>query len=121
WAFGEDSSGSPNVWKAPASAASVRNPVAADKSSIERGQTTYRKECASCHGEGGKGDGADAKSLKTKPANLTDADVTAESDGELYWKISEGRKPMPKFGKRLSENDRWDVVNYVRSLSSGRR
>jgi mono/diheme cytochrome c family protein len=107
-------------WQVPSSAAAVHNPVPADAASQTRGKATFKQECAGCHGTQGKGDGEDAAKLQKKPADLTASDVAAESDGELFWKITTGRSPMPKFSKRLNDNERWDVVNYVRSLQSER-
>ena len=101
-------------WTAPASAAAKRNPVQANAASIGRGQTVYAAECLSCHGSSGKGDGPAAKDLKEDPGNLTK--LGSQSDGALFWKITEGKKPMPGFARKLSDQQRWDVVNYVRTL-----
>ena len=118
WLFGEEESGPRNTWNAPVSAATVKNPIPSRRESITRGKEIYNKECLACHGSSGRGDGEDAASLARKPSDFTDPSVKKETDGELFWKISNGRKPMPKFGKRLAENERWDLVNYIRSLQS---
>ena len=109
-AFAED-------WKAPSRAAKRKNPIAAEGKSIADGKTVYTKECLSCHGQAGKGDGPAAKDLATKPGDLSNPKIRDETDGELFWKITEGKKPMPTFDKLLSENDRWNVVNFVRTLA----
>ena len=71
--------------------------------------------CQSCHGSG-KGDGPAAAALPpTKPADWTSARVASETDGEIFWKISNGRGAMPPW-KHLPENDRWDLVDYIRTL-----
>src|SRR5215471_16093549 len=64
---------------------------------------------------GGKGDGVAAAALSPKPADWTSKKIQAESDGELFWKISHGRGAMPSC-KQLPENDRWALVHYIHSL-----
>ena len=104
-------------WVAPASEAEKKNPVAADKSSLAAGEKIYLKRCASCHGKSGNGDGPDAVDLGIHPAKFSDPALRNESDGALFWKITVGRKPMPDYGRKLSPNDRWNVINYLRTLS----
>jgi mono/diheme cytochrome c family protein len=101
-------------WTAPARAAAKKNPVAADAASIGRGKTVYTAECASCHGNSGKGDGPSAKDLEKSPGDMTK--LGSQSDGALFWKITEGKKPMASFATKLTEQQRWDVVNYLRTL-----
>ena len=101
-------------WKAPARAAAKKNPAAADAASIGRGKTVYTAECASCHGNSGKGDGSAAKDLVKTPGDMTK--LGSQSDGALFWKITEGKKPMASFATKLSEQQRWDVINYMRTL-----
>jgi mono/diheme cytochrome c family protein len=102
-------------WKAPARAVAKKKPVPADATSIGRGKAVYA-ECLSCHGSRGKGDGPAAASLGTSPGDLTK--LGGESDGSLFWKITEGKKPMPGYGQKLSEAQRWDAVNYIRGLAA---
>ncbi len=104
-------------WRAPARAAATTNPVAAEEKSLAVGKGIYLKECASCHGDAGKGDGPDAANLSRRPADFAAPAVRQETDGELFWKISEGRKPMPRFARMLSAEERWNLVNYIRSIS----
>ena len=104
-------------WNAPESAKIRKNPFPPDKSSIIRGRNSYNIECARCHGETGKGNGPAVVRLdKVLPPDLTNDEVQNQSDGELYWKISEGRRPMPYKKKALTDDQRWDVINYLRSL-----
>ncbi len=102
---------------------SPTNPVAADASSIQRGQALFSLNCAICHGTQGKGDGAIAKNLTRKPPDLTSANISALSDGEIFLIITDGVQPgigykggMPPLRENLAIIDRWDIVNYVRSL-----
>jgi mono/diheme cytochrome c family protein len=106
-----------SAWKAPARAAALKNPLPPDDASRAAGKAVYAKQCAGCHGGGGKGDGSDAANLSRPPSDLTASSSRRQSDGELYWKITEGRRPMPRFGKTLTDEQRWHVVNYVRSLA----
>jgi mono/diheme cytochrome c family protein len=105
-------------WTAPPRAARRKNPIAADAASIAAGKTLYAQQCLSCHGDKGKGDGTAAKDLEKKPGDLSSAKVQEQSDGSMFWKITEGRKPMPTFEKLLTEDQRWQVINYVRTLSA---
>ena len=104
-------------WNVPESAKSQKNPFTPDKSSILRGRNSYIIECARCHGETGKGNGPAVIRLgNVIPPDLTKVQVQSQSDGELYWKITEGRRPMPYKKKTLTDDQRWDVINYLRSL-----
>jgi mono/diheme cytochrome c family protein len=104
-------------WSAPPAEAQKKNPVAANESSLAAGQKIYSKTCAMCHGKTGDADGPAVIELNIHPAKLSDPKVATESEGTLFWKITTGKKPMPAYGKRLSETDRWNLVNYVRTLS----
>jgi len=118
-AFSEESSGSKDKWTAPAAEARKKNPVAVSDSSLAAGQKIYLKRCMQCHGKTGNGDGPDAADLGIHPAKLSDPVIRRETDGELFWKITVGKKPMPNYGTRLSPTDRWNVINYLKTL--GRR
>jgi mono/diheme cytochrome c family protein len=104
-------------WTAPAAEARKKNPVAVSESSLAAGQKIYLKRCVACHGKTGNGDGPDAADLGIHPAKLSDPRIRAETDGELFWKITVGKKPMPNYGARLSPTDRWNVINYLRTLT----
>ncbi len=102
---------------------SPANPIPSNADSVKRGQTFFDLNCAVCHGTQGKGDGAIAKKLIRKPPDLTGSNVSALSDGEIFLIITDGVQPgvgykggMPALRENLAVGDRWDVVNYVRSL-----
>lgn len=111
--------------EAPEPYASMTNPFAGDPQAIEAGRELYQVNCATCHGPEGKGDGPAAAALPVQPANLADAEMMAEaSDGFLYWRISQGmmspgmeKSGMPAFGHMLSEEQIWQIISYVRTLS----
>ncbi|MFZ6024016.1 MAG: c-type cytochrome [Bacteroidota bacterium] len=103
-------------WKVPASADAKKNPVTADLTTLAAGKKVYVKECQSCHGKKGKGDGPSAKDLDVPAGDFTKAVTQNQSDGALYWKIAEGRKPMPSFKKKLNETQIWQTVVYMRTL-----
>ena len=103
-------------WKAPASAKAVKNPVE-KAAGLKAGKSLFNTNCAMCHGNTGRGDGPSGASLKPKPENLTGKGVQAQTDGELFWKISEGLGPMPAW-KQWPEKDRWSLVHHIRSLAA---
>src|SRR5262249_53892604 len=102
---------------APAAEAGNKNPVTVNVSSLAAGHKIYLQRCAGCPGKTGKGDGPDAADLGIHPAKLSDAAVQGQTDGALFWKITVGKKPMPNYRTRLSPTDRWNVINYLRTLA----
>jgi mono/diheme cytochrome c family protein len=105
-------------WEAPPRAAKIENPVASDQSSIAAGKTTYQHQCLACHGSMGKGDGRSAIGLEPRPSDLSMPMMWKHSDGALFWKITEGRAPMTSFKTLLTDDQRWQVVNYIRTLAA---
>lgn len=109
-------------WSVPDQAKARKNPVAVTDFSLAAGQAIYADRCSSCHGDNGDGNGRQAHLYSVKPGNFTDANrMDAQTDGELFWKITVGNKPMPKFQKMLTEEQRWEVVNFIRTFSHPRR
>jgi mono/diheme cytochrome c family protein len=70
-----------------------------------------------CHGPSGKGDGPGGAALEKKPADLGARIRSGETDGTLFWKISEGRSPMVSWRGSLSETQRWELVNYIKTFA----
>ncbi|MCK0130355.1 c-type cytochrome [Flavobacteriaceae bacterium F08102] len=103
-------------WTAPEDAKKLVNPIKDKATSIERGVKIFKTRCMICHGAKGVGDGIGGKALNPKPQNLTLKMVQSQTDGELFWKITNGRNDMIKWGPILSEEQRWDLVNFVKSL-----
>lgn len=99
-------------------AAKLKNPIAATPESLAEGKKLFERLCAECHGDEGKGDGMAGEDMTPPPANLTDADWEhGSTDGEIYVVIRDGtRQGMQRFGNKLTAQQLWHLVNYVRSL-----
>jgi hypothetical protein len=105
-------------WIVPPEYKSLRNPLLPSESMLSSARQIYADECAQCHGEQGKGDGPEARTHTPLPADLTDAKRMATvTDGEIFYQITEGRRPMPSFKRRLTQEQRWQLVLLVRSFS----
>lgn len=109
--------GQAGSWKAPTWADTITNPLHAKPAVIAEGKALFNAICYVCHGKTGVGNGINAASLSKKPANLTSNAVQKQSDGALFWKITEGNPPMLSFKQTLSEKRRWKVIHYVRTLA----
>jgi mono/diheme cytochrome c family protein len=106
------------TWAIPPEAKARKNPLTPSDANTTAAKQTYSDQCANCHGDSGKGDGSDAMMYDPTPSDLTDAVKMNEvTDGEIYYQISEGRKPMPSFKKKLTEEQRWQLVILVRSFA----
>jgi mono/diheme cytochrome c family protein len=104
-------------WPVPDNFKSMKNPIASDATSIADGKALWTTHCKSCHGAKGLGDGPKAAQLKTEPGDFSKPAVQSQTDGSLFYKLSEGRDDMPNFKKKLPEADeRWSLVNYLRTL-----
>ena len=114
---------SKNTWELPEDADKTKNPTTATAESIAKGKELYMERtkgnCVFCHGDTGAGNEANLAKLRRKPADLTNKErMTAMTDGEVFWKVSKGIQGiMPAGEKRMTEEERWHVVNYVRTLS----
>ncbi len=98
----------------------AKKPEGAGSDSLSVGKQLYAKHCGSCHGESGHGDGPAAKDLEREPGNLADPQIIKKSDYVLFLQITKGKKPMPSYEKKLTEQERWALVHYVRTLSGNR-
>jgi mono/diheme cytochrome c family protein len=106
----------PKPWVVPANFKSMKNPVATGDASNKAGLALYTKNCASCHGKAGLGDGVKARSLKEFPGDFSKADFQNQTDGDHFYKTKSGRGEMPKYEGKLSDEDIWNIVNYTRTL-----
>jgi mono/diheme cytochrome c family protein len=103
-------------WEVPAEFKTMKNPVAKGDESNKTGQALYLKNCASCHGKTGLGDGVKARMLKDFPGDYSGAYSQNQTDGEHFYKTKAGRGEMPKYEGKLSDDDIWNIVNFIRTL-----
>jgi mono/diheme cytochrome c family protein len=105
-------------WIIPEEFKRLKNPYQASESNLRVARQLYRDQCAQCHGDIGKGDGPESKMHSPAPANLTDAGrMNGVTDGEIFYQITAGRRPMPSFKNRITEEQRWQLTLLVRSFS----
>jgi mono/diheme cytochrome c family protein len=100
--------------------AAVPNPVPQTDQAVAKGREVYKAECATCHGDTGQNDGPGVKKIAAEMKQallLTDPQVHEQSDGSLFWKITEGRGKMPSTENELSEEERWQLVHFVRTFA----
>jgi mono/diheme cytochrome c family protein len=106
------------TWAVPPEAKAMKNPLAPSDENLASAKQVYSDQCANCHGDTGKGDGSDAMMYDPAPSDLTDAAKMGQvTDGDIYYQITHGRKPMPSFRKKLSDQQRWQLVLLVRSFA----
>jgi mono/diheme cytochrome c family protein len=106
----------PKPWVVPANFKTMKNPVAKSDASAKVGMALYAKNCASCHGKAGLGDGVKARTLKDFPGNFSKGEFQNLSDGDMFYKTKTGRGDMPKYEGKLADDDIWNMVNYLRTL-----
>jgi mono/diheme cytochrome c family protein len=105
-------------WVIPEEAARRENPLLPSAQNLETARGLYRENCAECHGDGGKGDGPKGRKLFTGPSDLTNTErIGSLTDGAIFYEISEGRRPMPEFRTRMTEEQRWELVGLIRAMS----
>jgi mono/diheme cytochrome c family protein len=105
-------------WVIPEEAKSRKNPLQPSEAALRSARSLYGENCAQCHGDAGKGDGSEALRYDPKPADFTDAShMNSVTDGALFYQISQGRKPMPAFKRRMTEDQRWQLVLLIRSFA----
>jgi mono/diheme cytochrome c family protein len=105
-------------WSATAAARKLKNPVPATSDALQVGKQNYGEHCRNCHGEKGDGKGPKAAELSVAPGDFTDArTMRRRADGELFWQITRGRLPMPAFEDKLTDVERWQLVDYIRTFA----
>lgn len=104
-------------WEIPAEYKEMKNTFADDATLLRKGKMHYIKHCRICHGNVGEGNGPKAPSLETGMRSLSSEEFQAQSDGVIYYQSFIGRDEMPNYEETFpEEEDRWAVVNYMRSL-----
>jgi len=106
-------------WSATSAARKLKNPVPPTAEAIAAAKQDYVEHCRSCHGEKGDGKGEKAPELSVAPGDFTDArTMSSRTDGELFWQITRGRLPMPAFEDKLTHQQRWQLVDYIRTFAA---
>ena len=103
-------------WEVPAKYEKMTNPEEASKENISIGKSMYSKHCKSCHGKEGFGDGPKADEVEGDIGDFSTEEFQAQSDGALYYKSYIGRDDMPNYEKKMTEEDMWLTVHYMRTL-----
>ncbi len=108
------------TWDVPEEERAVNNPLEVSPEVLAAGEASYKKQCILCHGDSFKSDGSAVAMFPKKPPDLsTKAARERLTDGEIFYKITVGKTPMPAMETKLTVEERWQVVHYVRSLQSG--
>lgn len=108
--------GDPEPWEVPAKFKNMENPEKATDQSVKMGRMLYTKNCASCHGRTGLGDGPKARGLDTHPGDFSGEAFQSQTDGEHFYKTKFGRGEMPKYEGKIADEDIWHMVNFMRTL-----
>jgi len=108
--------GQPKPWPVPDEFKKMNNPVTKGDASNKAGMALYIKNCASCHGKTGLGDGVKARMLKDFPGDLSGTVYQDQTDGEHFYKTKFGRGEMPKYEGKMTDEDIWNMVNYMRTF-----
>ena len=103
-------------WEVPAKYKTMKNAVKVDDASIKAGKDLYNKNCASCHGKTGLGDGPKAKGLDTFPGDFSKGEFQTLADGDMFFKVKFGRDEMPKYDGKIDDEGIWSMVNYMKTL-----
>ncbi len=104
-------------WEVPDEAKAVENPVEATEEAVTAGGALFKKHCTMCHGETGKGDGPATQFIKSAPPDFATTEAKERmTDGEMFYKITTGKMPMPPMTRKMNETERWQVVLFVRTL-----
>ncbi len=106
-------------WKVEDAKSKMSNPIQADDASLKEGKALFKTNCITCHGDPGKNNGLP---LVPKPSDMANAAfLSANSDGAVFTKMTDGRITMPSFKAVLSEKERWKIVNYIRSFDENKK
>ena len=100
-------------WMAPKEAAEIKNPIVLDVESARKGKEAYLDFCAACHGDNLEGLKAEEAGLDIDTPNLKQR-LKTHTDGDFFWKINEGRGEMPSFKDELSDDEKWQIIYYIR-------
>jgi mono/diheme cytochrome c family protein len=102
-------------WIVPADQKTVVNPQEYNLANVKKGKDLYIKNCKSCHGDPGKNN---VLPLVPPPVDIVSERMQNNSEGEIFYKITNGRGAMPQFKATISDDDRWRIVNYISNFSA---
>ncbi len=108
-------------WIAPSSSNDLQNPFKDNEKATNEGKIIFNQMCVLCHGLEGKGNGEAGLTLERKPANFLALNVVNQTDGNIFWKITNGKAPMASYEELLTDNQRWKLVNYIRELEVNKK
>jgi mono/diheme cytochrome c family protein len=103
-------------WAAPEYSNSLKNPFVGNHKATNDGKEMYNQMCVLCHGSQGQGNGEAGRTLQPNPANFLALNVKNQTDGAIFWKITNGNAPMATYFEILNDDQRWKLVNYIREL-----
>jgi len=104
-------------WEVPADQKKTTNPQAYNLDNVKKGKELFLKNCKSCHGDPGKNN---VLPLVPPPVDITSEKMQKNSEGEIFYKITNGRGAMPQFKATISNDDRWRIVNYIMNFNQKR-
>jgi mono/diheme cytochrome c family protein len=96
----------------------LSNPREANLNSVWSGQRLYNAQCYTCHGKAGDGKGPVGPQMGVP--DLHQDLYTAKTDGRFFAVITKGLRTMPRYGYKFSDNEKWDIVNYLRVLQGNK-
>lgn len=105
-------------WMVPGAQKNAVNPQEYNLANVTKGKELYAKNCKSCHGDPGKNN---ALPLNPPPVDITSEKIQKNTEGELFYKITNGRGAMPQFKATISDDDRWRIVNYIMNFNPKRK
>ena len=104
------------IWDVPEDKKAVLSPFKFDDVSRKQGEILFQRNCISCHGEPGKGNFV---KINPEPGDMVSEKFSKLKDGEFFYKMSNGRGPMPRFMDRLKETERWQIISFIRTFHKG--
>ncbi len=108
-------------WVAPKSADMIKNPYRGNTTATIQGKKLFMQFCLPCHGSRGKGDGIAGVNLKPRPASFMLSAIQQQTDGAIFWKLTNGKPPMASYQHILKDEQRWQLVNYIRELGKPKK
>lgn len=105
-------------WKVPEKYEQMKNTTEANSENMAIGKSLYAKHCKSCHGKKGLGDGTKSEEVDGELGDFSSEEFQAQTDGALFYKSYIGRDDMPNFEKKITEEDMWFIVHFIRTLGT---